>query len=131
MRTNKRTILIIEDDRSLLRALVDKFKLEGFNVLDSANGKEGLEIALKEEPDLILLDILMPVMDGMTMLGKLRQENQWGKRVPVVILTNVEPNNDMLKIITQHKPAFYLVKSDYKTQEVVDKVRNCLDQISF
>lgn len=127
MASSKKTILIVEDDRSLLRALGDKFKLEGFHVLDSANGEEGLEMALKEEPDVILLDILMPRMDGLTMLGKLRQENQWGKRVPVVILTNVEPDNSVIQSITQHKPAYYLVKSDYPTQEIVNKVRNCLE----
>ena len=86
MTTLKKIILIVEDDRSLLHALTDKFKLEGFHVLNSENGKEGLEMALKEEPDAILLDILMPIMDGLTMLGELRQANSWGRRVPVVIL---------------------------------------------
>jgi DNA-binding response OmpR family regulator len=127
MTTNKKTILIVEDDRSLLRALVDKFKLKNFHVIDSTDGKRGLEMALKEEPDVILLDILMPKMDGITMLGKLRQENKWGKRVPVIILTNVEPDNNMLQSIIEHKPAYYLVKSDFKIQEVVDKVEDCLD----
>jgi DNA-binding response OmpR family regulator len=131
MATHRKSILIVEDDRSLLRALVDKFKMEGFDVFDSANGEEGLAIALKEQPDLILLDILMPLMDGMTFFETLRIENEWGKRVPVIILTNVEPSNDIIKKVTKNKPAYYLVKSDFKTQDVVDKARNCIEKTSF
>lgn len=131
MNTDKKTILIVEDDHSLLRALVDTFKMEGYNVLDAINGEEGLEIAMKEEPDVILLDILMPKMDGLAFFDKLRRENGWGKRVPVVILTNVELSSDILEKITKYKAAYYLVKSDFKTQEVVDKVKNCLSQIRF
>jgi len=131
MTTNRKTILIVEDDRSLLRALTDKFKMEGYNTLNAVNGQEGLEMALKEVPDLILLDILMPVMDGMTFFETLRHENEWGKRVPVVILTNLEPSNAIIKSITKNKPAYYLIKSDYETQEVVDRVKKSLEEIPF
>jgi DNA-binding response OmpR family regulator len=122
----KTIILIIEDNHSLLRALVDKFTMENFNVIYATNGEDGLKIAIKNEPDVILLDILMPKMDGMAMLGKLRQANQWGKKVPVVLLTNVEPNNDMTIQVSKYTPAFYLVKSDLKLEEVVEKVNKAL-----
>jgi DNA-binding response OmpR family regulator len=126
MQKNQTIILIVEDNRSLLSALVDKFRMENFNVLFATDGKEGLEMALKNEPDIILLDILMPKMDGMTMLEKLRQTNKMGKEVPVIFLTNVEPNNEMIMKITKYTPAFYLIKSDFKMEEIVDKVREVL-----
>lgn len=73
-------ILIVEDEESLLKTLGEKFTLEGFEVVKAQNGVEGLRVALQEHPDLILLDIVMPVMGGMEMLGKLRQDD-WGKNV--------------------------------------------------
>lgn len=71
------TILIVEDDVPELNALRDKFTHEGFSILEAKNGEEGLATALREHPDLILLDIIMPVMDGMTMLVNLRKD-PWG-----------------------------------------------------
>jgi DNA-binding response OmpR family regulator len=126
MKTIKKAILIVEDNESLLHALVEKFTTEDFNVFSALNGQEGLEIALQNKPNVILLDILMPKMDGITMLEELRQKNQWGKQVPVVVLTNLEPNNDMIIRISKCTPTYYLIKSDFKLEEVVDKVNNAL-----
>lgn len=58
---------------------------EEFHALGAKDGEEGLELALKEKPDLILLDVIMPKMDGMTMMKKLRKDN-WGKKVPIILL---------------------------------------------
>ncbi len=77
MDTQTKKILVVEDDVPELNALRDKFTREGFSILTAKNGEEGLAIALREHPDLILLDIIMPVMDGITMLVKLR-EDSWG-----------------------------------------------------
>jgi len=118
-------LLIIEDDKSLLRALLDKFKLEGFDVLIANNGEAGLSMALKKKPDLIILDILMPKMDGLTVLEKLR-EDKWGVKVPIMLLTNVVPDNETIAKITEYKPAFYLVKSDWSIDEIVQKMKDCL-----
>ena len=126
MQKIKKIILIVEDNHSLLRALVDKFTMENFNVLFATNGKEGLEIAMKDEPDVILLDILMPIMDGMAVLEKLRQSNKWGKQVPVVILTNLEPDNELTIKTSKYVPAYYLIKSDCKLENIVDKVNEAL-----
>jgi len=123
---NQKTILIVEDDDSLLRVLVDKFELEKFKVLFASNGKHGLEMALKNEPDLILLDILMPYMDGMTMLGKMRERNVWGKLVPVILLTNVDPNSEIILQITKFTNVFYMMKSDVDIQKIVYKVKEVL-----
>ncbi len=121
------TLLIVEDESPLLGALVDKFSYENFSVLQAKNGEEGLIVALKEQPDLILLDIIMPVMDGMTMLKKLRETSDWGKRVPVILLTNLAAGDQIMNDVIRDEPAYYLVKTDWKIEEVVAKVRERLE----
>jgi len=126
---NNKKILIVEDERSLSQALVDKLTREGFATLTAKNGEEGLEVALHEHPDLILLDIVMPKMDGMTMLKKLRNKNEWGKKVPVIILTNLTSDNEQrVRDITETEPTYYLVKADWKIEDVVIKVRERLGE---
>lgn len=127
-KTNKK-ILIVEDELSLRNALSDKLLREGFEIVEAKNGEEGLEVALREHPDLILIDIIMPVMDGMTMLKKLRDEDEWGKTVPVIILTNLTSDNEeRLRDITNAEPSYYLVKSDWKIEDVVAKIRERLGE---
>ncbi len=108
----------------LLEGLKKKFAIEKFEVLEAPDGKVGLESALRNHPDLILLDILMPVMDGMTMLGKLR-EDSWGKDVPIILLTNL---SDGEKIAEAMKKGVYdyLIKADWNINDVVKKVRSKL-----
>jgi two-component system, OmpR family, alkaline phosphatase synthesis response regulator PhoP len=115
-----RTILIVDDEIPLLRALVDKCSNERFNVLEGKDGQEGLESALENHPDLILLDIMMPRMDGLTMLEKLRLDN-WGKDVPVILLTNL---NDPDKVAEAVKYGVYdyLVKTNWKLEDVINKI---------
>ena len=125
--TTKQSILIVEDEIPELNTLRDKLTREGFAILEAKNGEEGLEVALREHPDLILLDIIMPVMDGMTMLKKLRSKNEWGKTVPVIILTNLtSADGQRNQDVTEFEPAYYLVKTDWKIEDVVAKVRERL-----
>lgn len=116
--------MIIEDEPMLLTALSDKFTREGFKVLIAPNGLEGLKIALKNRPDLILLDIIMPVMDGITMLYKLRQDD-WGKTVKIILLTNLSDPGKITETVTK-KVNGYLVKSDWKIADVVKQVKKKL-----
>ncbi len=126
MPSARKKILIVEDELDLLGVLSQKFEMEKFEVLEAANGQIGLEQALRNHPDLILLNILMPVMDGMTMLGKLR-EDSWGKEVPVILLTNL---SDEKKVAEAMKKGVYdyLVKADWNINDVVSKVRSKLKQ---
>jgi DNA-binding response OmpR family regulator len=121
----KKKILIIDDDNSLSELYNDKFSREGFSVREAKNGKEGLEAALKERPDLVLLDILMPVMDGITMLKKLR-EDDWGKDVPVILLTNLD-DTDKVAEAASEGVYDYLVKQDYRIEDLVKKVKDKLN----
>lgn len=127
--TNKK-ILIVEDEDSQRKALVDKFTREGFSVFEARDGEEGLHIALKEQPHIILLDIVMPKMDGMTMLKKLRQENEWGKKIPVILLTNLSADDDkIIARLAEDEPAYYLVKANWTINDVVEKVNERLARI--
>ena len=121
----KEKILIVEDEESLRTVLRDKLKGEGYNVLTAKNGKEGLAVALKKHPDLILADIIMPVMDGMTMVKKLRDDT-WGKNVSVIILTNLSDAEKTAEAVD--RGVFdILIKSDWKIEDVVDKIKNELN----
>jgi DNA-binding response OmpR family regulator len=118
--SGEKKILIVEDDSVLSWVLIKKFKKEGFDVLRAKNGEEGLDVALKEHPDLILLDIIMPKMDGITVLKKLRV-HQWGSSVPVILLTNL--SSVAVDQEVQDDVSEYLVKADWDIGEVVKKVR--------
>jgi two-component system alkaline phosphatase synthesis response regulator PhoP len=116
-------ILIVEDERILSDALIKKFTQENFVVLSAKDGQQGLSLALTDHPDLILLDIIMPVMDGMTMLRKLR-EDSWGKNANVILLTNL--SNAITEPFSQSAHDNYLVKSNWKIEEIVEKVKKKL-----
>ncbi len=118
---NKKRILTVEDEAPLRSALVFKLANEGFEVLSAKNGEEGLQMALSEHPDLILLDIVMPKMDGMKVLENLRAD-AWGKTAQVIMLTNLSDNEKVSKAITNHAFDFF-VKSDIKIQDVIDKIK--------
>jgi DNA-binding response OmpR family regulator len=123
----KQTILIVEDDLPVLNALVDKLSREGFKTLQAKNGEEGFIVANKDHPDIILLDVLMAKMDGLAMMKKLRAENEWGKSVPIIILTNLSPDSEEVKKgIAEGEPAFYLIKTDWSIGDVVEKIKEIL-----
>ncbi|MFA7245264.1 MAG: response regulator [Candidatus Magasanikbacteria bacterium] len=123
--SNKK-ILIIEDETSLAKALDEKFTHESFDVLLCNNGEDGLSLALKEKPDLILLDIMMPKMDGLTLLKNLRKDNTFGKNAKVIILTN-SYDIDKVGEATKSGVFDYFIKSDTKISEILDKVKEKLD----
>ncbi len=123
----KRTILIVEDDSALRNALHDKLTIEGLSPVEARNGQEGLQFAKRDKPDLILLDILMPEMDGLAMMKKLRGESEWGKQVPIILLTNLTSDNEEItKAIAEGEPAYYLIKSDWSIDDIVGKIKERL-----
>ena len=125
MKTQK-TVLIVEDEKSPRSAMADILRLKGFLPLEAKNGLEGVKIALSEHPDMILLDLIMPEMDGMTALKKIR-EDSWGAHAPVIILTNVSATSEkIVEDMVTHKPINYLIKSDWKIHDVVDKISGLL-----
>ncbi|MEK7541110.1 MAG: response regulator [Patescibacteria group bacterium] len=118
-------ILIAEDDKVLLNLMRDELTAQGFEVLGASNGEEGLNLALKFHPDLILVDIMMPIMNGMEMTAKLR-EDEWGKTVEIIVLTNLNTENAVAEFL--EKGAYdYLVKSDWSIDDVVKRVKEKLN----
>lgn len=122
--TKKFKILVVEDEASISDALKIKLKKEKFSVIIAKNGKIGLEKALKDHPDLILTDIMMPVMDGLTMITEIRKDS-WGKRAEIIILSVL---TEASKVENAMKNGVYdfLVKSDWKIQDVVNIVKEKL-----
>ena len=120
-----RRVLIAEDEPAMLMALTDRFRREGCVVTGVADGEATLSVATREKPDVILLDILMPKIDGMEVLHKIREDVGWGKTVPVIILTNVPADEKIMNSVMKDSSSYYLLKSDWKLYEVVERVRNC------
>lgn len=114
-------ILIIEDNTILSDTLSDNLTHEGFEILLAKDGDEGLSLAFRNMPDLILLDILLPKLDGLQVLDKLRV-HPWGKSVPVIILSNLsEPQN--VATALEKDIHEYLVKTDWKMEDVVKRIK--------
>jgi CheY-like chemotaxis protein len=122
----EKKILIIEDELPMLKALSDKFSREGFSILEARNGEEGLNVALEKKPDLLILDLFMPVMDGKAMMEKLR-EDEWGKNVPIIILTNLNPDDKTLNEIMASGPSYYFIKSKWQLEDLVAKAKEELN----
>lgn len=120
-------ILIIEDDEILVEMYEAKFKMEGFEVEKALNGKEGLEILKKDKPDLILLDILMPEMNGFEFLKNIKKEPSYHS-VPVILLTNLgDPEIDMDREMAYALGVRdYLIKSRHTPDEVVKRAKDVL-----
>lgn len=124
--SKKIKILVVEDDSTLNKVLVNALKEKKVDVLSATNGEEGLKKTFQEKPDLILLDIMMPVMDGMTMLKELRKD-EFGKNVFVIILTNAEPSGELIDEASRYPyVSSYLMKSEFGIQEVVQIALNKL-----
>ena len=124
---SQQVILIVEDEAPLRNALRDKFLREGFTVFEAKDGEQGLEIATREEPAIILLDMMMPKTDGITMLHQLRLLSEWGKQVPVLLLTNVSSDDKrMLKEVADDGLTQCLVKSDWPIGKLVARVREAI-----
>lgn len=117
-------ILIIDDDALMVRMYQTKLKSDGYEVATAADGKEGMEKIKKETPDLVLLDIMMPVMNGLELLKKLKADKET-KNLPIVLLSNVGEEADINKGLEMGAVA-YLVKASYTPKEVVQKIKEVL-----
>lgn len=117
-------ILLVEDNLTLVNVYEFKFRHEGFDVHVAHNGQIGLELAEKIRPDLMLVDIMMPVMRGDEMLAKLR-ETDWGSNIHVVVMTNISRDEapSALRFLNIDR---YIVKAHHTPSQVVDAVREIL-----
>jgi two-component system, OmpR family, response regulator ArlR len=120
-------ILIVEDKLELSKALAAHLTKTGYKVTTAFDGKNGLDLALHTKPDLILLDILMPELNGLEVLKRLREDDAYGKKVPVILLTNKGDANDILKGIKQQVTA-YFIKAEVSLEVLTQTIKEALHQ---
>ena len=117
-------IAIVEDDQAISQMYRFKFEAEGFEVETAENGRLGLELAEKMQPDMILLDLMMPEMTGEQMLAAMRK-TAWGKNIRVVILTN-KGEQEIPAEIRQLNVTAIILKADMTPRQVAEVVKNKL-----
>lgn len=126
MAEGKNKILIIEDDSYISDMYRIKLEAEGFNVTVAADGQKGLEILNKDKPDLVLLDVVMPKMDGFSVLQNIKEDPEV-KDVPVIMLTNLGQKDSVEKGL-KLGASDYIIKAHFTPMEVVDKVKEFLNK---
>lgn len=121
---DKKKILIVDDDLNLSDTLINRFDQEGYVSIGTRNGEEGLSAAITEKPNLILTDIIMPKMQGIKMLKKLK-ENDKTKNIPVIVFSSL---SDPIKIeeATEAGADEYFIKCDVGIEEIIQKVKEFL-----
>jgi DNA-binding response OmpR family regulator len=119
---NKRKILIVEDDNFVAEVYFAKLSEMGYEIILAQNGKEGLTALGSNKIDLILLDILMPVMDGVEMLEEIKKRKEW-ENIPVILLTNVGEQESIRKV-REMGVKNYLIKSHFTPAEVIEKIES-------
>lgn len=120
----KQHILIIEDDGFLASIYAQKLELEGFDVSTATNGEDGLKLVQKDAPDLVLLDLLMPRMDGFEVLERLKA-NEATKHIPVLVLSNLGQKDDVERCM-KLGAAGYIIKAHALPHETVKRVKEIL-----
>lgn len=117
-------LLIIEDDALMSRLYQKIFKFEGYNVQTASDGLDGLEKIRKEKPTIILLDIMMPRMNGLQVLEKLKADPDT-KNIPVVVLTNLAGEKDA-EVALSKGAIKYIIKSEYEPKQIAAMVKEIL-----
>ena len=120
-----KTILIVEDDIFIRDIYQMKFSQVGFEVIIAEDGMVALEKMTEKIPDIILLDIMMPRMNGMEVLQKIKENEEW-KKIPIIMLTNISEKENIPKGYDVSADE-YLIKSHYAPSEVVEKVNSLLN----
>lgn len=124
-RPQDKKILVVEDDKMLRNILVEKLTHEGFITISAVDGEEGLKLALETNPDLVLLDILLPKMDGITVLKKIRESSK--TILPVFFLTNSQPDDHITAEVAELEPSYYLIKANLELEDLLNKIKEKLN----
>lgn len=124
--SDAKKILIIEDDEFLLRMYTAKLTLEGYRVISAVDGDKGIRSAIKHNPDLILLDLILPKKDGFEVLKELKAKSET-KNIPVLVLTNLGQKQDIDRCFALGVTD-YLIKAHFIPSEVVVKINRILEK---
>ncbi|MCD6148114.1 response regulator [bacterium] len=117
-------ILIIEDDKFLRELIAKKLAKDGYEVSEAVDGEEGVKKTKETKPDLILLDLILPEMDGFEVLSKIK-EDPASSLIPVIILSNLGQKEDIEKGLKMGATD-YLIKAHFTPGEIVEKIRNII-----
>ena len=124
-KNSKKKVLVIDDDDNLRNVLMDALNASGFESTGAASGEEGLKTALESHPDAVILDVMMPKMDGWQVFDKLRAD-EWGKKAKIIMLTSQGQMENVARAV--EKKAFnYIVKSDLNIDNLAGIVNNLID----
>ena len=114
-------ILIIEDDKFLRELIAQKLVKEGYNIAEAIDGEEGIKKVKSEQPDLVLLDLILPGIDGFEVLSKMKEDSSLVS-IPVIILSNLGQKEDVEKGL-KLGAADYLIKAHFTPGEIIDKIK--------
>jgi len=120
----KKTILIVEDDKFLRELISRKLSGEGFDALEAVDGEEGIKKIKEGKPDLVLLDLILPGIDGFEVLARLREDPKISS-IPVIILSNLGQREEVEKGL-KLGAIDYLIKAHFTPGEIIEKIKNAL-----
>lgn len=120
----KHSVLIVEDNADMREPCAEAFKAAGFDVYTADNGEDGLRLALEHHPDVILMDIMMPKMNGHMAVSKLRRD-PWGKNAKVIYLTNMTDAENVVHAVEQGSEE-YIIKAHTSLKDIVNKTRTVM-----
>ncbi len=119
-----KTILIVEDDKFLRELIVRKLRKENFNITEAIDGEEGIKKIKEEKPDLVLLDLILPGIDGFEVLSKMKEDMSLAQ-IPVIILSNLGQKDDVERGL-KLGAVDYLIKAHFTPGEIIEKVKGAL-----
>jgi len=120
---DKKRVLVVDDDQDLLKMMKMRLEVEGYDFMSASDGLEMLNLLKKKRPDVILLDVMLPGMDGYTALREVRGEDQF-RDIPVIILSAKEKKKvgDLFKL----EGVSFFVEKPFETQDLLQKIRSVL-----
>ena len=119
-------ILVIEDDKFLRELISQKLLKEGYDILEAIDGEKGIESAKTEKPDLILLDLILPGIDGFEVLARIKSDPEASK-IPIIILSNLGQKDDIEKGLNMGA-VDYLIKAHFTPAEIIEKIRIVMEE---
>ena len=126
MDEKRKVILIVEDSPTNRSALEHKLLAENFSVIIAKDGEAGLKMALDKHPDLMVVDLMLPKLNGADLMKRIR-EDKWGKDVPIMVLTNISPDDQILQRIIDNNPCYYLLKTEVTLEDIAGKLKTVLN----
>ena len=125
----QKKILMVEDDAAMREIVIHKLQSNRFTVLEAEDGQKGIDILMQEKPDLVLLDLMLPEVDGFKVLETVRASSDPViADTPIIILSNLWSNKDILRTKALKVQA-YMVKAYFTTEEILNKINEILNQL--